>query len=299
MPTERNTPFRTRSLLEQQLEAALGRMDEMRLDLDEVSTELDRARLAKARLRKLLRAERSANLQLRQQLESLEQLQQQLPTTIGHEFRTPISIIQGWSEYLLDQPPGVPDTAEHLTEILRSSRELSRKVDRSILLAQALSGQLCIDPQPLELGEAVDRALGAEAEQIQHMNLVVDQRLPIRPPLVLFDGICLDAVLQALIENAVKFNRPGGLIKLRVHRHRSNVSLAIRNTGAGIPSDRLDRVFLLFGQVDHGSTRRYGGLGLGLPLAKNLLERSGATIRAASRGPDHGATFTILLPTVS
>lgn len=285
--------------LQQQHELTVVQLRETQLRLAEIRAQLNAKRAEAARLRKALRLEREETASLRKRLEALEQLHYQLPATIGHEFRTPLSIIQGWSEYLLDLPGRCAGDVEPLSEILKSTRDLSRKVDRSVMLSQALSGQLAIDPQPIALEEALERALCAHSDQIREMGLNVEQKAPPKTALVVFDGECLDAILLALIENAVKFNHPGGSIRVKIQQHRGSVSLSIHNTGVGIPPDRLDHVFSPFNQVEIGSTRRFGGLGLGLPLVRELLENSGASIQASSKGAERGATFIVSLPGAS
>ncbi|MBU6430258.1 MAG: HAMP domain-containing histidine kinase, partial [Cyanobacteria bacterium REEB65] len=191
--------------------------------------------------------------------------------------------------------------AEFLNPIFKACRQLSAMVERCILLNRVFSGELAIDPQPLELWEAVDSVLREFADRIDDAALVVRRSFPASLPQVCFDGLCLEAILKALVDNAIKFNHPAGSIDILAQGRRCNgsrpgVALRIRNTGEGIPADRMESIFRLFDQVELGPTRRYGGLGLGLPLAKHLLEHSGAKIRAVSPGSGRGATFTLWLP---
>jgi signal transduction histidine kinase len=110
------------------------------------------------------------------------------------------------------------------------------------------------------------------------------------------DGIYLDAVLAALVENAIKFNTQAGRVEISARSTRRQIELRIHNTGTGIPKGEFARIFEVFDQVDSGATRDHGGLGLGLPLARSLLALADGEIRVSSPGPRRGAAFTLNLP---
>lgn len=242
-----------------------------------------------------LAALRGENADLRATTNSLEALQRDLLGIISHELRTPLTVIQGLTEILLDSGDRTVDPSEFLTQILKACGQLGRLVEQSITLARLQAGQLSPIPDALGLRETVDRVLVRYADAIREKAIILVRRFPVDLPPVWMDGICLDAVLAALIENAVKFNRDAGQISFTARVVRGRIELKIRNTGAGIPPERKSQIFELFDQVETGHTRRYGGLGLGLPLAKRILDLAGGQITASSPGPGRGAAFTLSL----
>lgn len=238
---------------------------------------------------------REENARLKAEIESLESLQGDLLGIISHELRTPLTVIQGLTEILLDCGDRAPNPTEFLTQILKSCGQLGRLVEQSITLARLQAGQLKPSPDALGLRESVDRVVVRFADVIRDKAIIIVRKFPVDLPPVWIDGICLDAVLSALIENAVKFNKSAGRIYFTARADRRGVGLKIRNTGAGIPPENLAQIFKLFDQVETGHTRRYGGLGLGLPLVKRLLDLAGGEIAASSPGTGRGATFTLSL----
>jgi signal transduction histidine kinase len=220
-------------------------------------------------------------------------------SNIGHELRTPLTIIQGLSEILLDElGDGTLEVAQHrdfLQQIHRASVSLGKLVESSITLTKLKAGQLTLNFQPLQLWEAIERVIGQYADEIEAKDLRVCLEVPGDLPLVWADGAYLELALQALLDNAIKFNHRAGEIRWRAHSDGSLVTAAIQDSGVGIPAEKIAALFEVFAQLDSGSTRRFGGLGLGLPLVRRLLEQVGGTIRAESDGADHGATFTFTL----
>lgn len=218
---------------------------------------------------------------------------------IGHELRTPLTIIQGLSEILLDElDDGRLDASEHrdfMRQIHRASVALGKLVEMSIMLTKINAGHLTLHMQPLHVTEAIERVISQYSEEISAKNLHVELSAPSELPLVWADGFCLELALQALYDNAIKFNVQGGRICWQVSCEGETVQVAITDTGVGIPSEKLPELFAVFGQLESGPTRRYGGLGLGLPLVRKLLESLGGDIDAHSPGPNEGATFTCLL----
>ena len=239
---------------------------------------------------------RAENGRLRASVDSLEALQGDLLAIISHELRTPLTVIQGLAEILLDCRDQECNSGEFLTQILRACGQLGRLVEQSITLSRLQAGQLSPSPDALGLRETVDRVLVRFADPIRDKAIIIVRKFPVDLSPVWMDGICLDAVLAALLENAVKFNKDAGRVFLSARPYHGGIELRIRNTGAGIPAKHLSQIFELFEQVETGHTRRYGGLGLGLPLVKRILDLAGGQIAVASAGPGRGATFTLTLP---
>ena len=220
---------------------------------------------------------------------------------IGHELRTPLTIIQGLSEILLDDATGVlpPQYVDFLKQIHQASRKLGQLAETSIMLTKLNSGYLKIHPIPIQLDEAISRVVGQYHDELEAKRLNLSMEIEEQLPLVWADGLCLEIALQALLDNAIKFNVEGGCISWAARSEAERVYLAVTDTGVGIPPAKLPALFAVFGQLESGTTRRFGGLGLGLPLVKKLMASMGGDIAADSPGSNLGSTFTLTLPSVS
>lgn len=219
---------------------------------------------------------------------------------IGHELRTPLTIIQGLSEILLDDAKDVLPTqyVDFLKQIHQASRKLGQLAETSIMLTKLNSGYLKIHPIPIQLDEAILRVVGQYQEELDAKRLALSMEIEDQLPLVWADGLCLEIALQALLDNAIKFNVEGGRVTWTAHSEAERVHLAVSDTGVGIPPAKLPALFAVFGQLDSGTTRRFGGLGLGLPLVKKLMASMGGDIAAQSPGTNLGSTFILTLPGV-
>jgi CheY-like chemotaxis protein len=159
-----------------------------------------------------------------------------------------------------------------------------------------LSGKLRIEVQPLYLESILEEAIdavrpAAEAKEIE-LSLTIDTQ----QGLIVGDANRLQQVFWNLLSNAIKFTEPGGRVEARLERVDAEVRVTVRDTGRGIAPDFLPQVFDLFRQADSSSARRQGGLGLGLALARQLVEMHGGAIKADSPGEGQGSIFTITLP---
>ncbi len=219
---------------------------------------------------------------------------------IGHELRTPLTIIQGLSEILLDDATGVlpGQYVDFLKQIHQASRKLGQLAETSIMLTKLNSGYLKIHPIPIQLNEAISRVVGQYQDELEAKRLAITMEFADQLPLVWADGLCLEIALQALLDNAIKFNVEGGSIAWTARADADRVCLSVTDTGVGIPPAKLPALFAVFGQLESGPTRRFGGLGLGLPLVSKLMASMGGDIIADSAGSNMGSTFTLTLPGV-
>jgi two-component system OmpR family sensor kinase/two-component system sensor histidine kinase BaeS len=236
-----------------------------------------------------------------QELERAEQQRRNLTADVAHELRTPLHIIQGNLEGILDgvyQP-----SAEHLNATLEETRLLARLVDDLGTLSLAEAGQLPLQWEPVDIAELLaDTSTTftgqAEAAGI-HLNVTVDDA-SIKdggPPLLITaDAGRLDQVLTNLLVNALRHTSPGGTITLSAAPTTSGVRLIISDTGAGIPPEDLPYIFDRFWRGDRSRSHTGGaGAGLGLAIARQLVQAHGGRITVASQ-PGQGTTFTIELP---
>jgi len=215
---------------------------------------------------------------------------------ISHELRTPLSAMLGWAEVLRARQPGDPVYERALQTIERNAERQSQLIEDLLDTTRILSGKLRIEAQPLYLDALLEESLDvvrptAEAREIE---LVASFDAP--SSLILGDANRLQQVFWNLLSNAIKFTEPGGRVEARLERDETEVRIMVRDTGSGIAPDFLPHVFDLFRQADSSSARRQGGLGLGLALARRLVEMHGGTIQADSAGEGEGSTFTIRLP---
>ncbi len=219
--------------------------------------------------------------------------------TVSHELRTPLQAILGWVRMLRSGTLDETVATRALETIERNARVQARLIDDLLDVSRIVTGQIPLDCRLVELPLVVDAAVDAlrsmaYARRIR-LNTLIDPA--VRP--VWADPDRLQQVVWNLVSNSIKFTSDGGKIDIRVEEAPSGRAVvSVSDTGKGIDAAFLGRVFDRFSQSDRSSTRLHGGLGLGLAIARNLVELHGGTLSAASAGEGKGATFTIELPTL-
>lgn len=233
----------------------------------------------------------------REHSERLAMAMDHFVTTVSHELRSPLSAIMSWTDLL--QRSADPSHVMRATGVIsRNARQLSHMVDDLLDSGAIVTGKLSVNLQPVDLGAlagivAEDMRMHAEAKGL---TLIADDLASV---MVLADESRMKQVVWNLVSNAVKFSTQGTIelsVRLNVHTSGERVELAVRDTGAGLDSDALERVFERFQQFSANGSGRVAGLGLGLWLVKNLLDLHGGTICAESPGLGQGATFRVMLP---
>jgi signal transduction histidine kinase len=248
-----------------------------------------------ARSEEALRHSESAANAARREAESANRTKDDFLATLSHELRTPLNAILGWAQLL---EIGVdPTELQHgLKTIERNARVQAQLVDDLLDLSRITSGKLrlelkTIDPASVVLAALDSVAPGADAKGIRLERQLDAQAGPIRG-----DADRLQQVLWNLLSNAIKFTPAGGKVTARLFRSGSSAVIEIADTGQGIDAAFLPHVFERLRQADASSTRRHGGLGLGLAIVRHLVEAHGGAVDANSDGPGHGATFRVTLP---
>ena len=230
--------------------------------------------------------------------EESNRLKDEFLATVSHELRTPLTAILGWS--LMLEGGSLPrDMAARAVEtIKRNAKAQAQIIDDILDVSRIITGNLYLELQPIELESVLEAAINvvrptAEAKGIQfHLNL--DQG----PTAVSGDANRLQQVFWNLLSNAVKFTPAGGQVTVNLRQADSHVEIQVTDSGQGISPEFLPFVFDRFRQADSTSTRQHGGLGLGLAIARHLIEIHGGAIEARSDGEGRGATFTVSLPAV-
>jgi signal transduction histidine kinase/CheY-like chemotaxis protein len=240
----------------------------------------------------LLTRERAA----RDEAERLSALKDEFLATLSHELRTPLNAVLGWASML---QRGVRDEAtlkRGLETIERNARAQGQLIDDLLDMSRIISGTLRLDVQLIEPEKVVEAALGTvhPAAVAKRLDLRVDVARGLGT--VLADPGRLQQVMWNLLSNAVKFTPNGGMVQVLLGRDGHDVVIRVADSGIGIEPEFLPHVFDRFRQQDASITRRHGGLGLGLSIARQLVELHGGTIGVASPGPHAGTTFTVRLP---
>lgn len=215
---------------------------------------------------------------------------------VSHELRSPLNAILGYTRILRSGPVD-QDAINNVTAIVERNAKAQLQIIEDLLdSARIITGKLRIERALVDLAPVLEAALDTvrSAAEAKGVTLVAD--FGALPEQVLGDPTRLQQVVWNLLTNAVKFTPEGGRVELRMEGALDNVQIMVSDTGKGIEPEFLPFVFDSFRQADSSSVRRFGGLGLGLSLVKNLVELHGGTITASSEGEGRGATFTVMLP---
>jgi signal transduction histidine kinase len=234
------------------------------------------------------------NARLFRRADELNRLKDEFLATVSHELRTPLSAILGWSRMLsaglLDQ-----DKTRRAVEAIERNAQAQAKLVEDILdVARGMAGNVRLDMTTIDLAAVAHRGVDAIMPAAAAKKIRVEVAASPSPVSVVGDAARLQQVVWNLVSNAVKFTPSGGSVAVAVTPVDGHAELKVADTGAGIPRAFLPFVFDKFRQADGSFTRQYGGLGLGLAIARHLVELHGGSVEAKSEGK--GATFVVRLP---
>jgi NO-binding membrane sensor protein with MHYT domain/CheY-like chemotaxis protein/two-component sensor histidine kinase len=238
----------------------------------------------------LLERERSA----RQEAERLSALKDEFLATLSHELRTPLNAILGWVQ-LLHHKKDEAALAKGLETIERNARLQAQLIDDLLDMSRIVSGHVRLEMELLDPATIVEAAVEA-ARPAAFAKQVEIRTAFARDARVRADAGRLQQVAWNLLTNAVKFTPAGGHVDVSVSVEDGQAVIRVQDTGAGIAADFLPHVFERFRQADASTTRRHGGLGLGLAIVQQLVHLHAGEVIASSDGPGRGATFTVRLP---
>ncbi|WP_437932991.1 hybrid sensor histidine kinase/response regulator [Sorangium sp. So ce341] len=257
-----------------------------------ITEDVTAERLAEEERQKLLESERAA----RDEAERVSRVKDDFVATLSHELRSPINAILGWARILRSRPPEPQALARGLEVIERNARLQADMVSELLDMSRIVSGKLRLDVQPVDLPAVLQGALEAVKLAAEAKGLTVVSSVEPEPLSLKGDPARLQQVAWNLLSNAAKFTPPGGRVDVALRRAGAHAELSVSDTGPGIAPQFLPHLFERFRQADASSTRKHGGLGIGLSIVKHLVELHGGTVQVASPGDGRGATFTVKLP---
>ena len=268
----------------------LDRIAERTADLSRANAELER----EIEERRRVERERTAALERER---DANRLKDEFLATLSHELRTPLNAVLGWTRVLRAARVEPPTQERALESIERNARAQARLIEDLLEISRIVTGKLRLQVRDTDLAAIVDAAVEIvqPAAMAKRLRLVVD--IGPRPAMTSGDPDRLQQVVWNLLSNAVKFTPDDGTVTVRLARS-DGYRLTVEDTGTGIEARFLPYVFEAFRQADGSASREHGGLGLGLAIAKQLVEAHGGTIQARSGGKNAGATFEVFLPSV-
>jgi signal transduction histidine kinase/ActR/RegA family two-component response regulator len=242
-----------------------------------------------------LAAESSA----RAEAEAANRAKDEFIAMVSHELRTPLTAMIGWTKMLRTGQLDPKGSAHALEVIERNLRQQTQILTDLLDVARIVSGKLTLDGQLLEVAPIIEMAVDVVRPTAEAKALTLTTMLDPFAGTVYGDATRLQQVFWNLISNAVKFTPTGGKIDVRLERARGHARVSVTDTGRGIAPEFLPHLFERFQQAETGLARHHGGLGLGLAIARHLVELHGGRIDAFSAGEGQGATFTVDLPLTS
>jgi signal transduction histidine kinase len=262
-----------------------------RIRLEQVSLRTNERNAALHQLATLLESERAA----RQQAELANRAKDEFLATVSHELRTPLNAILGWA-VIARQQPHSSEIDKAISIIERNARAQARIIEDMLDISRIISGKLRLEISEVKVKDSIAGAVGAVRPAADAKRLKLDVELDESLGVVTADPDRLQQILWNVLSNAIKFTPVDGRIEISAMRNTDFVVIRVTDSGQGIRPEFLPFLFEPFRQGDGSTTRRHGGLGLGLAIVRQLVQAHGGHIRAKSDGEAMGSTFTIELP---
>jgi CheY-like chemotaxis protein/nitrogen-specific signal transduction histidine kinase len=233
---------------------------------------------------------------LRARAEEANRLKDEFLATISHELRTPLTAILGWATMLRANRLDEESLARAIEIIERNAKNQKQIIEDLLDVSRIITGKLRLKIQPVELASLIEATVeslrpAAAAKEVRLQKILDSDCDPVSG-----DPARLQQIIWNLISNAIKFTPAGGQVQISLVRIKLHVEINVSDTGQGISREFLPFVFDRFRQADSTTTRKHGGLGLGLAIVRHLVELHGGTVRAESEGEGHGSNFTVTLP---
>jgi PAS domain S-box-containing protein len=243
------------------------------------------------KLEQLLCREQAA----RQEAEALSQAKDRFLAMVSHELRTPLTAVLGWSKLLLGKNIDISNHARAVESIERNAKVLTQLIEDLLNVPAMGVGKIHLQFQPVELVTIINTAIDVVRPEAATKAIQIQTQFDTNVGRCSGDPQRLQQSIYNLLSNALKFTPKGGRIDVRLQKRNSQIQIVVSDSGAGIRADFLPYVFDPFRQADT-TTRRHGGLGLGLAIVRQIVELHGGTVHAESSGEGKGSTFFIQLP---
>jgi PAS domain S-box-containing protein len=228
--------------------------------------------------------------------EESNRLKDEFLATVSHELRTPLTAILGWAR-MLEGGTLESEMADRAIEtIKRNAKAQAQIIDDILDVSRIITGNLYLELNPIELESVLEAAVNVVRPTVEAKGIQIQLDFGKEPIVVSGDVTRLQQVFWNLLSNAVKFTPSGGKVSVKLRQVNSEAEITVTDTGQGINAEFLPFVFDRFRQADSTSTRQHGGLGLGLAIARHLIEIHGGAIQARSAGEGQGATLSVTLP---
>jgi PAS domain S-box-containing protein len=227
--------------------------------------------------------------------EETSRLKDEFLATLSHELRTPMNAVLGWVQMMLSGTLPPERMRQAIEVIGRNARLQAQLVEDLLDVSRIVSGKLEIERQPVPVGQVIDNVVNGLLPAADARGITLTTDVTVCPHIV-GDAKRLEQVLANVLSNAIKFTPEGGRVELRCAFADGMIEIVVRDTGVGIAPEFLPFIFDRFRQADSRSTRTHGGLGLGLAIARHLLQLHDGEIRAHSDGVGRGTTVTIRMP---
>ncbi|MEC4892961.1 MAG: ATP-binding protein [Oscillatoria sp. PMC 1051.18] len=255
------------------------------------ATDIDNLKQAETEREQLLQREQAA----RKEAEKANHVKDEFLAVLSHELRTPLTLMLGWARLLQTRNLTQSQMVEALSAIERNAVLQTQLIDDLLDLAKILHGKLNLNTTSVNLTSVIEEALKTVTTAATNKSIYLDVSLA-KIGQVSGDRARLQQIFWNLLSNALKFTPDGGRVEISSEKIGKQAKITVKDTGKGINPEFLPHIFNSFQQEDASTSRQHGGLGLGLAIARQLVEAHGGTITADSPGVGLGATFTVWLP---
>ncbi|MEH1826832.1 MAG: response regulator [Nostoc sp.] len=260
--------------------------------IDGIIEDITARKQAEQQREQLLQLEQAA----RTEAEAANRIKDEFLSVLSHELRSPLNPILGWCKLLTSNQLKEPKKTEALAIIERNAKLLAQMIEDLLNISQILQGKLSLNIYSVNLVSVISLVLESVQLAAQTKNIQLHSVLTPNACFVLGDPTRLQQVFWNLLFNAIKFTPAGGSVEIRLEQVDTQAEIQVTDTGQGISHDFLPYVFDKFRQADSKTSRKFGGLGMGLAIVKHLVELHGGQVRAESFGEGQGSTFTVRLP---
>jgi len=261
---------------------------------DGITIDISQDKLIETEREQLLSNEKTA----RGEAEQANRMKDEFLATLSHELRTPLSAILGWSRMLKENRLDDAQKPRAIETIERNAKSQAQLIEDVLDVSRIISGKMRLEVKPINLTAIIESAIDSVRPAAEAKNIRL-QRILDSDAMISGDSDRIQQILWNLLSNAIKFTPKKGRVQIKMERVNSHVEIIVSDTGMGIDAEILPYVFERFRQSDSSTTRKFGGLGLGLAIVRHLVELHGGTVHAESLGIERGATFTITFPLIA